>query len=315
MKLATLKDGSRDGLLAVVARDLASAHFAAGIAGTMQQLLDDWNFLSPQLEDLYATLNDGKARHAFAFDARQCMAPLPRAFLWLETAADPAQGVVAPPGVATAPPLRLLAGDDPLGPVDDVVGDDGTFECSAGMAVITGDVAAGAAAASALEAVRLLLLVSGWHRHDPAAAAGPWAGRVATACAPVALTPDEVGDAWQGGRVQLALQSRRNGRRATLVDAAAAMPRHFGELIAHAAAARRLRAGTVVGTLVGSGAEGRDAPGRGAGGPGEPAAAEAQGAPRGDGLRRGDRVEVEMLGRDGLSLFGATAQRVVDAAP
>ena len=87
MKLATYKDGSRDGQLVVVSRDLSTAHYATGIAGKMQQVLDDWNFLSPQLQDLYVTLNQGKARHAFAFDPRQCMAPLPRAGLWAEGAA------------------------------------------------------------------------------------------------------------------------------------------------------------------------------------------------------------------------------------
>ena len=87
MKLATLKDGSRDGQLVVVSRDLASAHFATGIATRLQQVLDDWNFLSPQLEDLSTTLNQGKARHAFAFDPRQCMAPLPRACQWADGSA------------------------------------------------------------------------------------------------------------------------------------------------------------------------------------------------------------------------------------
>src|SRR5450830_1232104 len=81
MKLATLNDGSRDGQLVVVSRDLMSAHYATGTADRMQQVLDDWNFISPQLQDLYVTLNQGKARHAFVFDARQCMAPLPRAYL------------------------------------------------------------------------------------------------------------------------------------------------------------------------------------------------------------------------------------------
>ena len=87
MKLATLKDGSRDGQLAVVSRDLSTAHFATGIATTLQQVLDDWNFRSPPLEDLYASLNGGKARHAFAFDARHCMAPLPRAYQWADGSA------------------------------------------------------------------------------------------------------------------------------------------------------------------------------------------------------------------------------------
>ena len=87
MKLATLKDGSRDGLLAVVSRDMTMAHHATGIATTLQQVLDDWNFRSPPLEDLYATLNGGKARHAFAFKPQHCMAPLPRAHQWADGSA------------------------------------------------------------------------------------------------------------------------------------------------------------------------------------------------------------------------------------
>jgi fumarylacetoacetate (FAA) hydrolase len=87
MKLATLRDGSRDGQLAVVSRDLTTAHFASGIAGRMQQLLDDWLFIAPQLDDLYQTLNEGRARHAFPFDPAQCMAPLPRAYQWADGSA------------------------------------------------------------------------------------------------------------------------------------------------------------------------------------------------------------------------------------
>ena len=87
MKLATTKDGSRDGQLVVVARDLSSAHYATGICDHLQQALDDWNFISPQLRELYDTLNQGKARHAFAFDLRQCMAPLPRAYQWVDGSA------------------------------------------------------------------------------------------------------------------------------------------------------------------------------------------------------------------------------------
>jgi len=87
MKLATLRDGSRDGQLMVVSRDLAMAHLASGIAGRLQQVLDDWNFIAPQLADLYQTLSEGRARHAFAFDPRQCMAPLPRAYQWADGSA------------------------------------------------------------------------------------------------------------------------------------------------------------------------------------------------------------------------------------
>jgi fumarylacetoacetate (FAA) hydrolase len=87
MKLATYKDGSRDGQLVVVSRDLATAHFATGIATRLQQVLDDWNFLSPQLQDLYVTLNQGKARHAFEFVPEMCAAPLPRAYQWADGSA------------------------------------------------------------------------------------------------------------------------------------------------------------------------------------------------------------------------------------
>ena len=87
MKLATYQDGSRDGQLVVVSRDLSTAHFATAIASRLQQVLDDWNFLSPQLEDLYTTLNVGKARHAFAFDPKMCRAPLPRAYQWADGSA------------------------------------------------------------------------------------------------------------------------------------------------------------------------------------------------------------------------------------
>ena len=87
MKLATYKDGSRDGQLVVVSRDLSSAHYATGIADRLQPVLDDWNFLSPQLQDLYDSLNQGKARHAFSFDSAQCMAPLPRAYQWADGSA------------------------------------------------------------------------------------------------------------------------------------------------------------------------------------------------------------------------------------
>ena len=87
MKLATYRDGSRDGQLVVVSRDLATAHYATGIAAKLQQVLDDWSFISPQLQDLYDALNSGRSRHAFPFDPAQCMAPLPRAYQWADGSA------------------------------------------------------------------------------------------------------------------------------------------------------------------------------------------------------------------------------------
>src|SRR5512145_527499 len=129
MKLATYKDGSRDGQLVVVSRDLSTAHYASGIATRLQQLLDDWNFLSPQLEDLYQTLNHGKARHAFAFEPKRCMAPLPRAYQWADGSTYPnhiellsrARGQEAPPDFMDDPRVYQGGSDDLLGPCDDAV--------------------------------------------------------------------------------------------------------------------------------------------------------------------------------------------------
>ena len=129
MKLATYKDGSRGGQLVVVSRDLSNAHYATGIANTLQQVLDDWNFHSPQLQDLYDMLNSGKARHAFPFDPRQCMAPLPRAYQWADGSAyinhvelvRKARDSEVPASFYTDPLMYQGGSDDFLGPCDDVV--------------------------------------------------------------------------------------------------------------------------------------------------------------------------------------------------
>ena len=129
MKLATYKDGSRDGQLVVVSRDLASAHYASGIATRLQPVLDDWNFLSPQLEELSQTLNHGKARHAFPFDPRLCMAPLPRAYQWADGSAfinhvelvRKARSAEVPASFYTDPLMYQGGSDDFIGACDDIV--------------------------------------------------------------------------------------------------------------------------------------------------------------------------------------------------
>lgn len=327
MKLATLKDGSRDGQLAVVARDLTQAHVATGIAGTMQHLLDDWNFISPQLEDLYATLNDGKARHAFAFDARQCMAPLPRAFQWVDGSAylnhvelvRRARGAEVPASFYEDPLMYQGGSDDFLGPTDDAVfaSAEWGIDFEAEVAVVTGDVAIGTSAENALESVRLLLLVNDWSlRHlipaELAKGFGFLQGKPATAFGPLAVTPDELGDAWQGGRVHLALEGRWNGQRVGLTEAGPEMTFHFGQLIAHVARTRRLRAGSIVG----SGTVSNKDWGHGFSCIAEKRAIETieSGAPRTAFMQFGDTIRIEMLGRDGLSLFGAIDQRVAPLA-
>ena len=327
MKLATLKDGSRDGQLAVVSRDLSLAHYAAGIAGTMQRLLDDWNFISPQLEDLYATLNDGKARHAFAFDVRQCMAPLPRAFQWVDGSAylnhvelvRKARGAEVPASFYDDPLMYQGASDDFLGPTDDAVfaSADWGIDFESELAVVTGDVAIGTAADSALDSVRLLMLVNDWSLRNliPAELAkgfGFLQGKPATAFGPVAVTPDELGAAWRGGRVHLALESRCNGQRLGLTDAGPEMSFTFGQLIAHVARTRRLRAGSIVG----SGTVSNQDWSHGVSCIAEKRAVETidSGAPRTPFMQFGDTIRIEVLGGDGLSLFGAIEQRVAPLA-
>jgi fumarylacetoacetate (FAA) hydrolase len=324
MKLATYKDGSRDGQLLVVSRDLHSAHFATGIATRMQQLLDDWNFLSPQLEDLYLTLNQGKARHAFAFDPQRCMAPLPRAFQWADGSAFPnhidllsrARGSAAPADFMDDPRVYQGGSDDLLGPRDDAVFADAAWgiDFEAELAVVTGDVALGTGADAALDSVRLLLLANDWSlRHlvpgELAKNFGFLQSKPATAFAPVAVTPDELGTAWRGGRVHLPVDIAWNGRPVAHIDAGDEMALHFGQLIAHIARTRRLRAGSIVGSGTVSQ---RDA----AAGYGCIAEKRAREILDGvsaatDYMAFGDRLRIEVKGLDGGSVFGAIDQHVV----
>jgi len=332
MKLATLKDGSRDGLLAVVSRDMTQAHFAAGIATTLQQVLDDWNFVSPQLEDLYATLNGGKARHAFEFNPRHCMAPLPRAFQWADGSAylnhvelvRRARGAEVPASFYEDPLMYQGGSDDFLGPCDDArfASTDWGIDFESEIAVVTGDVAMGTDATAALDSVRLLMLVNDWSLRNliPAELAkgfGFLQSKPATAFGPVAVTPDEVCEAWTGGRLHLTLESRWNGRRVGLTEAGPEMTFHFGQLIAHVAKTRNLRAGSIVG----SGTVSNQDWSHGYSCVAEKRAIETieSGAPQTAFLQFGDRIRIEMLGRDGHSVFGAIEQRVVsslvEAAP
>jgi fumarylacetoacetate (FAA) hydrolase len=326
MKLATYRDGSRDGQLVVVSRDLSQAHFATGIATRMQQLLDDWNFLSPQLEDLSQTLNHGKARHAFAFDPRQCMAPLPRAYQWADgsTYLSHAERVWASrgadiPATLRSDPLMYQGGsDDFLGPTDDAVfgtEDDG-IDFEAELAVVTGDLPMGVAPAQALESVRLLMLVNDWTLRNRVPAEldkllGLVQSKPATAFAPVAVTPDELGEAWRGGRAHLSVSVTWNKQTVAQLEAGEGMHFHFGQLLAHLARTRNVRAGSIVG----GGTVSNDDASRGYGCIAEKRALEtiASGAPQTGYMRFGDTVKIEALGRDGQSLFGAITQQV--AAP
>ncbi len=250
MKIATLHDGSRDGQLVVVSRDLASAHFAAHIAGTLRQLLDDWNFISPQLEDLYASLNGGKSRHAFAFDPRACLAPLPRAHLWAPGPALARSDAFLRPLAAVSLPL------------------DASLPCRVQLAAVTGDVALGADADTALDGVRLLMLAASWGAADAV---------LATAFSPVAATPDEIGPGWQNGWPTLPPSLRRRGSTCPLA-AATEGSADFGARISALARWQALGAGSLVGGCA---------------------------VDAGSGWSEGDSLQLELPGSDGHSVLGA----------
>ena len=334
MKLATYKDGSRDGQLVVVSRDLTTAHYATGIADRMQQVLDDWNFISPQLQDLYETLNNGKARHAFPFDARLCMAPLPRAYQWADGSAyinhvelvRAARNAELPKSFYVDPLMYQGGSDDFLGPCDDVVCPSEEFgiDFEAEVAVVTADVPMGATPERALDGIRLLMLANDVSLRnlipdELAKGFGFFQSKPATAFSPVAVTPDELGEAWANGRVHLTLQSTWNGRKVGMCDAGAEMTFHFGQLIAHICRTRNVRAGSVVGsgTVSNQGVEvnGRTEWPKGYSCIAEKRAIETlqDGKPSTAFMRYGDTIRIEMKGRDGQSIFGAIDQRI--AAP
>lgn len=337
MKLATYKDGSRDGQLVVVSRDLGWAHYATAAAHTLQDVLDDWNFVAPQLQDLSLELERGRARHAFPFDPAQCMAPLPRASQCIRVSACGSHRAhLAESGIGTAsgtrvtglgaPDLVTLSGDamqgarDPMALPDEAWGLD--FE--AGLAVIAADLSAGSPPARALQAVRLVMLANTWClRHTQAqewaSGVAPVHSRPAQAFGPVAVTPDELGDAWHQGRLGLMLHTHWNGRRVGLTDCSVAMTLHWGQLLAQAAATRALRAGTVVTSGPMSAAALTEASERhwpsGVHCVAEKRALEVlqQGQASTGYLRWGDHVSLELKSRDGHSPLGVLAQTVVEA--
>jgi fumarylacetoacetate (FAA) hydrolase len=323
MKLATYKDGSRDGQLVVVSRDLAMAHHATGIATRLQQVLDDWNFLSPQLHDLYESLNAGRARHAFAFEPRQCMAPLPRACQWADGSAyinhvelvRKARKAEVPASFYTDPLMYQGGSDDLLGPCDDIVcpSEDFGIDFEAELAVVTGDVAMGSTPEQALEGIRLVMLANdvSLRKLIPAELEkgfGFFQSKPATAFSPVAATLDELGEAWQGGRVHLSLQSVWNGKTVGLCEAGPEMTFHFGQLIAHICRTRNVRAGSIVG----SGTVSNKDWSHGYSCIAEKRAIETiqDGQPATPFMKHGDTIRIEMKGRDGASVFGAIDQKV-----
>jgi fumarylacetoacetate (FAA) hydrolase len=326
MKLATLADGSRDGRLAVVSRDLTRAVYATGIAPTLQAALDEWQKSAPALEQLSRLLESG-GEGSFEFDAARALSPLPRSFHWVDGSAyvnhvelvRKARGATMPESFWTDPLVYQGGSDDLLPPTGDAPfgSEDWGIDMEGEVAVITDDVPMAVDARTARAHIKLLMLVNDWSLRNliPAELAkgfGFYQSKPATAFSPVAVTPDELGEAWDGGRVHLPLVVHLNDGLLGRPNAGEDMTFDFGQLIAHVAKTRRLGAGTVVGSGTVSNRD-RSL--------GSTCLAERrmletieQGRPVTPFLSFGDRVRIEMFDAQGHSIFGAIDQRVVKAA-
>ena len=326
MKLATLKDGTRDGKLVVVCKDLTRAVGAAAIVGTLAGALESWSQSGRQLQHLYEELNAGRASGAFELDTRQLAAPLPRAPQWLDASAfhshgdlmDKVFGMGPIEGKRQIPLMYQGASDDLLGPRDDMPfpseADGIDFEAEVG--VVMDHVPLGTPAAQALQHVKLLVLVNDASLRVLAGREiktgfGFLQSKPSTSFAPVAVTPDELGDAWRDGRVHLPVRVEWNGVRFGTPDAGQ-MGFGFHELVAHAARTRNLHAGTLLGSGTISNYEYRTV--------GSACIAERRGIETVDHgkaatpyMKFGDTVRIEMFDSAGASIFGAIDQRMIQA--
>jgi fumarylacetoacetate (FAA) hydrolase len=336
MKLASLRHG-RDGRLVVVSRDLTRAADASAVAPTLQAALDDWKAAEPRLVDIADALEGNRIAH-LAFDPAHCAAPLPRSFGWADGSAyvnhvalvRRARGAELPTSFWTDPLMYRGASDGFLGPHDPIPAGDLAWgiDLEAEVAVVVGDVAQGASASETRGAIRLLMLLNDTSYRDliPAELAkgfGFLQGKGQTTFSPVAVTPDELGPAWDGAKVDLPLRSHVNGKPFGRPSAGVDMTFDFPTLIAHAVKTRPLGAGAIIGSGTVSNRDPDGGPGRpvAEGGVGYSCIAELRsvetirfGAPKTPFLSFGDRVRIEMLDAQGRSIFGAIDQEVVRRA-
>ncbi len=324
MKLATLRRGGRDGSLAIVSRDLSRCALVPGIAPTLQAALDHWSSVAPRLAERAAALESGRVPDEMPFEPAQCAAPLPRAYHWVDGSAyvnhvelvRKARGAEMPASFWTDPLVYQGGSDDLLGARDQVpFGDEAWgIDLEAEIAVITDDVPMGRSAAQADAHIRLITLVNDWSLRnlipgELAKGFGFYQSKPSTSFAPVAVTPDELGDAWRDAKVHLPLLSRINGADFGHPDAGVDMTFSFAQLIAHVTKTRRLGAGAIVG----SGTVSNYDRSRGASCLAEKRMLEQleSGSARTPFLKFGDRVEIEMRDAADRSIFGSLDNRVV----
>jgi fumarylacetoacetate (FAA) hydrolase len=324
MRFATLKDGSIDGRLVVVSRDGAHAAAVPRIATSLLDALQRWDAVRPALQEVQDALEAGTAAESVPFDPHDCAAPLPRSPQWLDGSAflnhgrlmEQAFNTPPIPDFDTMPVMYQGASDDFLGPHDDVPLPDEAhgIDFEGELGVVCGPVPMGVSAEAALACIRLVVQLNDWSLralgpHEMKTGFGFLQAKPSTAFAPIAVTPDELGDAWQSGRVAMPLHVQWNGERFGAPDGRE-MNFHFGTLVAHAARTRRLAAGTIVG----SGTVSNVSRAAGSACIAERRVIEKidEGAIRTGFMRFGDRVRMHAKyadGRDGP--FGAIDQRVV----
>jgi fumarylacetoacetate (FAA) hydrolase len=333
MKLATLKQGGRDGTLVVVSRDLSRCRAVPAIARTMLAAMDDWATVEPQLRQVYEALNSG-ALEGEPFDQAACHSPLPRTWQWADGSAyinhvelvRRARNAEVPASFYTDPLMYQGCSDGFIAPTDKVVArEEWGIDFEAEVTVVTGDVPMGATPEQAAKAIRLVMLVNDVSLRNliPAELAkgfGFFQSKPASAFSPVAVTPDELGDAWQNTTVKLPLVVHLNDQLFGKPNAGVDVTFNFAQLIAHVAKTRTLCAGSIIGSGTVSNKQGSLWGSSIAnGGVGYCCLAEVrtyetieQGKPVTPFMRHGDKVRIEMFNAQGENIFG-TIQNTVDS--
>ena len=329
MKLASLKEGGRDGTLVVVSKDLKRAVRATAIAPTLQRALEDWQNAAPRLNALYDVLNGGEPDDVFDLDVAALAAPLPRAYEFVDGSAylphvervRRARGAEVPesfyvdPLMYQATSAGFLGPRDPVKVVDEAYG----IDLEAEIVVVTDDVPMAVSPERAATHIQLVGLVNDVSLRnlipgELAKGFGFLQSKPRSALSPVFVTPDELGPAWQANKVHLPLVTHINGAWFGAPEAGVDMQFDFSQLVAHAAKTRPLSAGTIVG----SGTIANQDTGKGASCFAEKRTVEtlANGKPSTPFMSFGDTVRIEMRSRDGQDIFGAIEQRIVhEAAP
>ena len=336
MKLASLKKG-RDGQLVVVSKDLSKCVVASDVAATMQAALDDWATLSPKLAAIYDDLNAGRVE-GMAFDESKCSSPLQRAYQWADGSAyvnhvelvRKARNAEMPQSFWEDPLMYQGGSDAFLAPHDDIMmeKEEWGIDFEGEVAVITDDVPMGASKKAAADSIRLIMIMNdvslrGLIPAELGKGFGFFQSKPSSAFSPVAVTPDELGDDWKDGKLNLPLISIYNGQKFGEPNAGVDMTFDFPTIVAHAAKTRPLGAGAIIGSGTVSNKM-NDGPGKPVadGGVGYSCIAEIRmietienGKPSTSFMKFGDTIHMEMLDREGRSIFGSIDQTVKKYTP